>query len=114
MDGKDYWQECVACAAEECDLTLTAEQLVYMADACDGAHENYGMAFYQPPASDRYNQIEREWQAKYKSLESQFNSYRDNAETAVKKALGQNSDTNVTIEEYGEVLRHGGRTERIQ
>lgn len=65
----DYWKECISIAAEECDLTLTSEQLEYLAGSAESGHEHYGMAFYSPPASDRYNEIEREWKAKYKALE---------------------------------------------
>lgn len=43
-----YWRECMSCAAEECNLVLTEEQLSYLAETAEGARENYGMAFYQP------------------------------------------------------------------
>lgn len=111
---KDYWSECIANAAEECDLTLTEEQLACLADAAESGHEHYGMAFYSPPASDRINDIEREWKAKYKALEKDMERYRDNAETAIKKALRQYDDANVSIGEHGDVLRHNGRTVQIQ
>lgn len=48
----DYWLECVSQAAEECDATLTQEQLECIANAVQGSHENYGMAFYQPPINE--------------------------------------------------------------
>jgi hypothetical protein len=79
-----------------------------------GGHENYGMAFYSPPSSDRLNSIESEWKAKYANLQREFDTYRGNAETAVRKALHQYSDSDVSIGEHGEVFRHGGRTEQIQ
>lgn len=110
----DYWKECIAIAAEECDLKLTEEQLQCLADGASGGHEHYGMAFYSPPASERLDEIEREHAAKLKALEREFEQYRDNAETAVKKALRQHSDARVTIGRYGEVLRHDGRTTQIQ
>jgi hypothetical protein len=72
------------------------------------------MAFYSPPASDRLDAIESEWRAKYNRLAAEFEKYQNNAETAVKRALRQYSDTQVSIGEYGEVFRHGGRTEQIQ
>ena len=56
----DYWKECISIAADECDLTLTPEQLAYLADAVEGGHEHYEQAFYSPPANDRLNDIERE------------------------------------------------------
>lgn len=110
----DYWKECISIAADECDLTLTAEQLDSIAESVQGGHENYGMAFYSPPSSDRYNQIEREWKAKLDAKQRELDAYRNNAETAVKKALRQHHDAQVTIGEHGEVLRHCGRTEKIQ
>jgi len=110
----DYWKECISIAAEECELTLTDEQLEYIAGAAEGGHECYGMAFYSPPASDRYNDIEREWKEKYNRLQAEFDKYRGNAETAVKKALRQYHDATVSIGAHGEVLRHDGRTTIIQ
>ena len=114
MTDLEYWEECISQASCDCELTLTDEQLTYLAEAVSGGHENYGMAFYSPPDSDRYNDIEREWERKYKALQAQFEKYQGNAETAVKQALGQYKDASISIGEYGEVLRHGGRTERIQ
>ena len=111
---RDYWQECIAIAAEECDLTLTPEQLDCLAGGAEGGHEHYGMAFYSPPWGDRMGDIEREAADKLKRLQAEFDAYRNNAETAVKQALRQHDDAHVTIGERGEVLRHGGRTERIQ
>lgn len=111
---RDFWQECIAIAAEECDLTLTPEQLDYLAGAAEGGHENYGMAFYSPPPNDRLNDIEREWKAKLKAQQEEHERYVRNAETAVKQALRVHHDDQVTIGAHGAVLRHGGRTERIQ
>jgi len=113
MSDKDYWKECISIAADECDLQLTDEQLEALAESAASGHEHYGMAFYEPPASDRYDEIEREWKGKYEALKREFDTYMDNAETAVKRALRQHSDARVTIGQYGEVHRHGGRTEQI-
>ena len=110
----DYWKECIAIAAEECELALTPEQLNYLAEAAESGHEHYGMAFYSPPPSDRLNDIEREWKAKLKAVQDDHERYVRNSETAIKQALRVHRDDQVTIGEYGEVLRHGGRTERIQ
>ena len=114
MDATEYWKECIAIAADECELTLTSEQLECLASSAEGGHENYGMAFYSPPASDRMNDIEREWKSKLKAAQDEHERYMRNAETAVKQALRVHRDDQVTIGSYGEVLRHGGRTERIQ
>ena len=110
----DYWKECLSIGADECGLRVTEEQLTALAESAAGGHEHYGMAFYSPPSSDRLNDIEREWKAKYAALKSEFDAYRGNAESAVKKALNQRSDASVSIEKYGEVFLHGGRTEQIQ
>lgn len=110
----DYWSECIEAAAEECGLNLTAEQAGCLAKSAQIAHEYYGMAFYSPPASDRLDDIKSEWEAKLRRLQAEFDAYKSNAETAVKKALKQYSDAQVTIGEGGEVWRHGGRSTQIQ
>jgi len=110
MTTLDYWKDTLSDAAQQCGLTLTDEQLTCLADAAEGSHENYGMAFYSPPSTDRISDIEREWKAKVEAKER----YRTNAETAVKRALHQRSDAFVSIGEYGEVFRYDGRTVQIQ
>lgn len=114
MTGKEYWEECISQAADECDLELTDDQLSCLADAASEGHECYGMAFHSPPSSERYAEIEREWERKYKDLEKTLSKYQRDAETAVKQALRVHSDANISIGEYGEVLHHSGRTTRIQ
>lgn len=111
---QDYWKECISIAADECGLSLTPEQLDCLASSAEAGHEHYGMAFYSPSSSERLSEIESEHKARYKRLEAEFERYRNNAETAVKQALRQHSDAQVTIGEHGEVLRHGGRTVQIQ
>lgn len=114
MTDLDYWKECISLGAEECGLTITPEQLGELAASVAGGHECYGMAFYSPPASDRLNEIEREWKRKYDDLRAEFDRYQINAETAVKQALRQDPKASVSIGKYGEVVRHGGRTTVIQ
>ena len=111
---KDYWEECISIAAEECDLKLTPEQLDYLASSAQSGHEHYGMAFYSPPDSERMDEIEEGWKKKLKTLQAEFDAYRSNAESAVKQALRVHRDDHVSINPHGEVLRHGGRTTRIQ
>lgn len=110
----DYWAECLSEAADECGATLTHEQLACLAKAAEMGHECYGMAFYSPPNSERIAEIEREWQTKFKKLQAEYDTYQRNAETAVKQALNQHTDAQITIGEFGEVLRYDGRTECIQ
>ena len=110
----DYWTECIAQAAEDCGLEMTPEQLGAIATAAEAGHECYGQAFYSPTASDRVSDIQSEYDRKLKSLRAEFDQYRSNAEAAVKKALRVHRDDRVSIGTYGEVLRHDGRTERIQ
>jgi hypothetical protein len=114
MDDLDFWEECISIAADECELSISKEQLRCLAESVSGGHENYGMAFYSPPDSDRYAEIEREWERKYKDLEKTLSKYQRDAEVAVKQALRVHSDANISIGEYGEVLHHAGRTTRIQ
>ena len=57
MREQDYWEECIAAGADECDLTLTKEQLSALAESVTGGFENYGMAFYSPPPSDRASAV---------------------------------------------------------
>ena len=110
----DYWKDCIAEAAEECGLSLTPEQLNALASSAEAGHENYGMAFYSPPDSDRLSDIEDTWKAKLKEQKQEHERYVANAELAVKQALRVHHDDHVTIGGHGEVLLHGGRTERIQ
>lgn len=114
MEKIGYWKECVSLAAEEVGLKLTAEQLEAIADSVQVGHENCGMAFYDPGWGERMSDIEDEWKKKYAALQAEFDAYRNDAETAVKRALRQYSDANVSIGKHGEVLRHDGRTEQIQ
>ena len=109
----EYWKECVSQACDECKLIATDDQILHIADCVKAGNENYGMAFYSPPSSDSINSIEREWKLKLDELQKKFDNYQTNAETAVKKALRQYDDADVSIGEYGEIHRHGGRTERI-
>lgn len=119
MKGKisaqlEYWTECIANAAEECELALTADQLSYIAGAVENYHDNYGLAFYSPSSNERLNDIEREWKQKLKAKEEEHNRYVQNAELAIKYALSVHRDASVSIGEHGEVLRHEGRTTKIQ
>ena len=40
-----YWKECLSEALNGCELIATEEQLAFLVDVVEGAHENYGMAF---------------------------------------------------------------------
>ena len=114
MNQLEYWQECIEEAAEECELSLTTEQAKFLAKAVSYGHENYGMAFYSPPPSERLNAIEQEWKDRFAKLQAEYDRYIKNAESAVKQALRQSNDTAISIGEHGEVTRYGGRTQRIQ
>ncbi len=114
MKPTEFWKEVIAEAADRCKLALTPEQLAELAEAAEGAHDNYGLAFYSPPASDRYAEIEREHKAKLDASKRELERYRENAETAIKQALRQRPDAHVSIGEHGEVTRYDGRHEIIQ
>ena len=113
MTPKEYWQECIAQAAEECDLPITPEQLASLAEAVKDGHECYGMAFYSPPPSDRFAQIERDHKAEVARMAAEAERYRSITETVVGRILRQHSGASISITDDGEVLRHDGRTERI-
>lgn len=83
MKEKDYWEECISLGAEECGLRLSAEQIDCLAESVMSGHENYDMAFYTPPSSDRIYSIEKEYELKLKRLQTEFDAYRCNAESAV-------------------------------
>lgn len=115
----EYWDEAIGCAFDSEGVfsawgDLPGQTRDRIAGALQTSHEMYGMAHYTPPPSDRINVIEREWEAKIKALQRDFDDYREDAETAVKRALRQNHDANVSIGKHGEVLKHSGRTTVIQ
>lgn len=82
----DYWEECIAIAAEECGLVLTKEQLDALAGAAESGHEHYGMAFYSPPASDRISDIEDEWKRKVKDKEEEHQREMKRADDAAEES----------------------------
>jgi hypothetical protein len=105
-----YWIECVEIGADECGAALTKEQIEYIAGSVQGGHENYGMAFYSPPSSDRIDAIESEWRAKYNELKKEFDKYRENSESAVHRLARLHRDTSVSIGDYGQVTACNGRS----
>lgn len=109
----EFWIEVAAEAIEAAGVVATEDQIKEIAATVQCAHENYGMAFYSPPSSDRVSSIEREWKAKLDALQREFDSYRGGAEKAVRVALRQRHDEAVSIHSDGSVFRHGGRTEQI-
>jgi hypothetical protein len=110
----DYWRECMSNASDKCGLDLTPEQLDCLASAAENGHDSYGMAFYSPPPSERINDIENEFKKKLQELQAEFDAYKINSETAVKKALRVKSDECISIHPHGEVFSYGGRIVKIQ
>jgi thiamine pyrophosphate-dependent acetolactate synthase large subunit-like protein len=110
--AKEFWIECISNAAEECSLTLSPEQLDSMANYVQVSHENYGQAFYSPPASDRLSEIQREHSAAIHAMKNDADRAERNAKDAIRKLARVHRDDHITIEDGG-VFRHGGRTERI-
>ena len=70
MNAFRYWLECIAEAAEECGALLTDNQIKCLAEAAQSGHENYGLAFYTPPAEDRILAIERDCAVKVKAAQA--------------------------------------------
>ena len=103
---KDYYAEGLSESFDENGIGATREQIEAVAADIATYVEHEGMAFYSPPSSDRYNEIEREWKAKYEALKKEFDRYVGNAETAVKRVGRMHSDANISIGQYGEVTRY--------
>ena len=76
MKTLEYWTECIETAADECGAVLSADQAKFIAEAAESAHENYGMAFYSPPPSDRISAIQRECDAKVKAAQDEADRMR--------------------------------------
>lgn len=117
MGKVDYYQEAFELAMENAGCwhlveRMTPEQRREVGDGIAGSVECEGMAFYSPPPSDRISVIEREWEAKYNRLDADFERYRGNAETHMRRILRVHRDDSVSIQSDG-VYRHGGRTEQI-
>jgi hypothetical protein len=68
----EYYAEGLAESFDEHGIVATPEQIKAVASDVQGYADNIGMAFYTPPASDRYAQIEGEWRAKYERLQREF------------------------------------------
>jgi CRISPR/Cas system CMR subunit Cmr6 (Cas7 group RAMP superfamily) len=114
MTPTDYWTECITQAAEDCNLSLTKEQLDCLVETVKLSHENYDQAFYSPPAIDFISEIEREFEERLKKEQAEHEEYVKNSEIAIKKALSVKIDDRVAIEKDGEVYHYCGRTTRIQ
>ena len=52
MKPVEYWEECLASAFDEHGVSATPEQIKAIAEDVKVSHENYGMAFYSPPAGE--------------------------------------------------------------
>jgi hypothetical protein len=76
VNTSEYWKECIATAAEECGAALTQDQIAFVADAAEGGHESYGMAFYSPPPGDRIAVIEEECRAQVKAAQDEAGRIR--------------------------------------
>jgi hypothetical protein len=105
MKVQEYWIECISNSADECGLTLTPEQLKCLAEGVECGYRQYGLAFYSPPPSDRIHVMERENREKLDQLQKEYNRFRVDAETAVKRALRLSRDAVITIERDGEIIR---------
>ena len=103
---KDYYAEGLSESFDENGIVATREQIEAVAADVETYVEHEGMAFYSPPASDQYNDLDRQWKQKYETLRKEFDAYVGNAETAVKRIGRMHSDANISIGQYGEVTRY--------
>lgn len=118
MTPPEYWREAAETAFDEMGLyhvieAMTVEQRAGLGKSLATSHEHYGMAVYSLPASDRIADIERCYKAKIAKLETDAERYRRTAERTVARVLNQSPDANLSISENGDVIRYGGRIERI-
>jgi hypothetical protein len=51
MTHEEYYAECISIAAEDCGLTITPEQALYLGGAVLGSVENFSMAYGYDVAS---------------------------------------------------------------
>jgi len=118
MGKADYYEEAFMIAMEEAGCfhlvdQMTQQQRKDVGAGIAGSVKHEGQAFYTPPASDRYSQIEREWKAKYDSLKAEYDRYQETAGKTLGRVLRQHRDDHVFMTDDGEVFRSGGRTEQI-
>ncbi len=66
MGREEYYAECIEIAANDIGLSLTAEQINYLADAVCGSIENESMAFGRDVASANYHAREKREQDEVK------------------------------------------------
>jgi hypothetical protein len=114
----EYYEEAFSIAMEEIGCwhlveQMTKEQRQQVGASLATSVEMSSQAFYTPPSSDRYNEIEREWKAKYKRLQDEYERYVDTSGKTLGRILRQYSDTHVFMDDDGNVFRSGGRTEQI-
>lgn len=95
----DYWDECIAIAFEEAGITATREQGEYVAGAVQGSHENYGMAHYTPPSSDRLEEAERKWTARLDARQKELDALRKEADDRADDLIRSNRRLRWKIEE---------------
>lgn len=100
---KDYWKECIAQAAADCDLTLSDDQLDCLATAAESGHEHYSMAFYSPSVGDYESRAEREWKDKYAELERRMRDHEDRTDKAIRRIGRIRADAIISIDQNGYV-----------
>lgn len=108
-----YWKDCIITALDELNIALTNNEADYLVGAVEGAHENYGMAFYSPSAGDRLDLIREGEVSKLRALREEFEGYKKSVEGAMRRALKVPDDIGLRVTKDGIVLGYGGRTERI-
>ena len=104
----DFWSDCLAQAAEQCDLDLTAEQLECLAAAASNGQEEYGQAFYSPPNSDRITNLEREHEQK---LKQQQQEHERSLEALSENAAWWRSHQQQRIYQLEDHLRNSNRND---
>lgn len=94
-----YWRESVSIALDEAGIAATREQIDEVAHSVQGSHENYGQAFYSPPASDRIADIEREFRKKLEAKDDEMLKREKRADDRAEDLIRTNNRLRWRIEE---------------
>lgn len=108
IKASEYGSDCIAQAAENCDLELTREQLECLAEAAENGHEHYSQAFYSPPNSDQITDIERQYRQK---LKQQQQEHERSIDTLNENAAWQKRQLQQRIYRLEDLLENSNRNE---
>ena len=101
----EYWRECILTATEDAGIELPVATVNVLAEAVMNGHENYGQAFYQPPASDRLAVIKEEHARELAKKDAEHREETRRFDRAIRRANGWYSDVHYEIDSIGCIRR---------